>query len=91
MPVIIIGGIMSGIFYGDGVRSDCLCLLLIIGIFVYRELKIKKPMGRIYRLCKIDRSGADRGCLRLPVYLVITVNQGTAAGQPALLTENIGK
>ena len=47
-------------------------------------------MGRIYRLCKIDRSGADRGCLRLPVYLDYYGESGYRSRSAALLTENIG-
>lgn len=61
MPIIIIGGILSGIFTATESGAIACAYAIIIGGFVYKELKWKKYVFSSGRLCKIYRTGFG-GC-----------------------------
>ena len=89
MPVIIIGGIMSGIFTATESGAIACVYSLIIGIFVYRELKIKNLWGVF-----IDSAKSTGQVLIVVAFAslftwIITVNQ-VPQQVSAFLTANIG-
>lgn len=89
MPVIIIGGIMSGVFTATESGAIACVYSLMIGIFVYRELQIKKLWGVF-----IDSAKSTGQVLIVVAFAslftwIITVNQ-VPQQVSAFLTSNIG-
>ena len=89
MPVIIIGGIMSGIFTATESGAIACVYSLIIGIFVYRELKIKSLWGVFIDCAKSTGQVLIVVAFASLFTWIITVNQ-VPQQVSALLTENIG-
>lgn len=48
MPVIILGGIYGGIFTASEAAAICATLAIILGLFVYRQLKVKNTANMLY-------------------------------------------
>lgn len=56
MPVIILGGILSGVFTATESAAIAVVYAIIIGVLVYRNLTLKKILGAVYRTARTTAS-----------------------------------
>ena len=86
MPVIILGGIYSGIFTATEAAAVSVIYGLIVGLFIYRELKLKNIFSLLVDSCKTTGSiMIIIGAATLFSY-ICTVHGISKAAQSLLLT-----
>ena len=69
MPVIILGGIYGGIFTASEVAAVAVCVCIIIGLLVYRNLNFKSFMGAL------RESSSSIGSIMLMIFFCLLLSQ----------------
>ena len=69
MPVIILGGIYGGIFTASEAAAVAVCVCIIIGLFVYRNLSFKSFMGAL------RESSSSIGSIMLMIFFCLLLSQ----------------
>ena len=69
MPVIILGGIYGGIFTASEAAAVAVCVCIIIGLLVYRNLNFKSFMGAL------RESSSSIGSIMLMVFFCLLLSQ----------------
>lgn len=69
MPVIILGGIYGGIFTASEAAAVAVCVCIIIGLLVYRNLNFKSFMGAL------RESSSSIGSIMLMIFFCLLLSQ----------------
>ena len=69
MPVIILGGIYGGIFTASEAAAVAVCVCIIIGLLVYRNLNFKSFMGALLE------SSSSIGSIMLMIFFCLLLSQ----------------